>query len=99
MDMVIEILVEAFFELFVEGFLTLRSAFVPDKALSPRGRQIAGIVCLILSIVLLVGLFAGIIFLLVTDGQSVWGWVLLSVGVLYVVSGILLKIIAVIKKK
>ena len=98
MESLVDILVETFFELFGEGFITLCSAFVPQKVVSDRGKKIIGYVCLAISLILLVGLFAGIIILVETKGQSFWGWLLISLSIIYLLAGITLKIVSHIKK-
>ncbi len=98
MEFLVDILVEAFFELFGEGFIALCSAFVPQKVVSDRGKKIIGYVCLAISLVLFIGLFAGIIILVETKGQSFWGWLLISLSVIYLLAGITLKIVSHIKK-
>ena len=98
MEFLVDILVEAFFELFGEGFIALCSAFVPQKVVSERGKKIIGYVCLAISLVLFIGLFAGIIILVETKGQSFWGWLLISLSVIYLLAGITLKIVSHIKK-
>lgn len=92
MEFIFDILVEAFFELFGEGFISLCSAFVPQKVVSEKGKMIVGYVCLAISLVLLVGLFAGIIILVETKGQSFWGWLLICLNIIYLLVGITLKI-------
>ncbi len=94
MEFLFDILIEAFFELFGEGFISLCSAFVPQKAITENGRKIIRYVCLTVSLVLLVGLFAGIIILTETNGQSFWGWLLISLNIIYLLSGITLKIVS-----
>ena len=98
MEFLFDILVEAFFELFGEGFISLCSVFVPQKAVSEKRKKIIGYVCLAISLILLVGLFAGIIILVETKGQSFWGWLLISLNIIYLLAGITLKIISHIKK-
>ena len=98
MESLVDILVETFFELFGEGFITLCSAFVPQKVGSDRGKKIIGYVCLAISLILLVGLFAGIVILVETKGQSFWGWLLISLSIIYLLAGITLKIVSHIKK-
>ena len=98
MAFLFDILVEAFFELFGEGFISLCSVFVPQKVVSEKRKKIIGCVCLAISLILLVGLFAGIIILVETKGQSFWGWLLISLNIIYLLAGITLKIISHIKK-
>ena len=98
MELLFDILVEAIFEIFAEGFIALYSAFVPQKVVSEKGKKIIGYVCFAISLVLFVGLFAGIIILVETKGQSFWGWLLISLNIIYLLTGITLKIISHIKK-
>jgi hypothetical protein len=97
-EFLFDILVEAFFEIFGEGFIALCSAFIPQKVASKKRKKIICYVCLAISLILLVGLFAGIIILEETKGQSFWGWLLISLNIIYLLAGITLKIIPHIKK-
>ena len=97
MEFLFDILVDAFFELFGEGFISLCSAFIPQKVVSEKRKKIIGYVCLAISLVLFVGLFAGIVILVETKGQSFWGWLLISLNIIYLLAGIALKIISHIK--
>ena len=98
LELLFDILVEAIFESFAEGFIAFYSAFVPQKVVSEKGKKIIGYVCLAISLVLFVGLFAGIVILVETKGQSFWGWLLISLNIIYLLTGITLKIISHIKK-
>ena len=98
MEFLFDVLVEAFFELFGEGFISLCSAFVPKKVISEKRKKIINYVCLAISLALLVGLFIGIIVLVETKGHSFWGWLLISLNIIYLLTGIILKIISHIKK-
>ena len=91
-------LVEGFLELFGEGFVYLCSAFVPNKNISERAHRIIGIVVLFVSLALFVGLIVGIFLLVETNGQSFWGWLLISLSVIYIVGGIALKTFSHMKK-
>jgi len=94
MDFIVDFLVEAFLELFGEGFVSLCSAFIPNKALSGKSQRIIGIIFLIIALALFVGLIVGIVLLIETSGQSFWGWLLISLSLIYIVSGIVLKIVS-----
>ncbi len=98
MEFIFDILVEAFFELFCEGFVSLYSAFVPQKVVSEKGKKIIGYVCLAFLLALFAGLFVGIIILVETKGQSFWGWLLICLNIIYLLTGITLKILSHIKK-
>ncbi|MCH5170639.1 MAG: hypothetical protein J1F24_05065 [Oscillospiraceae bacterium] len=98
MDFIFDVLVESIFEIFVDGFLALCSAFVPQKVLTEKGKKIIGYIFLAISVVLLVGLFIGIVVLLETKGQSFWGWLLIGLNIIYIITGITLKIVSHFKK-
>ena len=98
MEFVLEFLLEAFFEIFGEGFIALSSALVPQKAVSKKGKKIIGYVCLSISLALIACLFVGIIILVETKGKSFWGWLLISLNIIYLLTGITLKIVSHIKK-
>ena len=98
MEFIFDILVEAFFEFFGEGFISLCSAFVPQKVISEKEKKIIGYVCLTVSLILFIALFAGIIILVETKGQSFWGWLLICLNIIYLLAGITLKIVSHTKK-
>jgi len=70
MEFVFELLSELFFECFGQGFITLCSCFVPDGEGKKRKAEI---LCLIVSLTLLAGLFVGIIVLSETGGKKTLG--------------------------
>ena len=98
MDFLFDILIDAFFELFGEGFFALSSTFVPEKGVSEKTKRIIGCVFFSISIILLIGLVAGIFILAETKGKSFWGWLLISLSIIYLLAGITLKIVSHIKK-
>ena len=98
MDFIFDGLFEAILEIFGEGFISLCSAFVPQKVVSEKRNKIIGYVCLAISLLLFIGLFIGIAILVETKGQNFWGWLLISLNIIYLLAGITLKIISNIKK-
>lgn len=98
MNFIFDVLVEAFFEIFAEGFIALFSAFVPQKVLTEKEKKIIGYIFLAISVVLLVGLFIGVVVFLETKGQSFWGWLLIGLNIIYIITGIILKIVSHVKK-
>ena len=98
MDMVIDIMVEAVGELFVTGFVSLYKAFVPHKCLSPKVYTVMSYVFLVLAVLLLIGSVIGVILPVETQGNSVWGWILVASAGVYLIGGILLKIIDMFKR-
>ena len=98
MDVLFDMLLEFLFTLFAEGFLYLHSAFVPNKDITPKLKKRIKVICLFVSLFLFAGLFAGIIILVELGIRNFWGWLLISLNVLYLLSAVVLKIIAHAKK-
>lgn len=96
MDFVIDFIFELFFEIFGEGFLSLCSAFVPERYLTERSKKIVGKVFMVIACILLLGLLLGI-SLVCENGKSALGWILIALNIVYVVLGITLKIISSLK--
>lgn len=94
-----DFLVEAVMEIFVEGFISLCSVFVPQKVITEKSKKIISCICLVVSFLLLVGLLIGIAILGETKGQSFLGWLLIFLNIIYLLTGIALKIVSYIKKK
>ena len=99
MDFVAGCLVEAFFELFAEGYVSLISAFMPNREMSDRAQKAIGIVLLIVGLLLFVGLIAGIILLVESGGTSALGKTFVGINIAYVVVSVVLKIVSCIKNK
>lgn len=99
MEIIFDFLFEVVVEIFVEGFISLCSVFVPQKVITSKIKKIISYVCLVVSFLLLVGLLMGIAILGETKGQSFWGWLLISLNIIYLFTGIAFKIVSYIKKK
>lgn len=99
MDFVFDLLAEFVFEIIGEGYVSLCSAFVPQRAITEKGKKIIQGIVLVVSILLFVGLFIGIAILVEAKGQSFWGWLLISLSIIYLLTGIAVKIVSHIKKK
>lgn len=99
LDILFELVLTVFVEGFVEGFVSLCTVFVPQKKLSHKATKIITWICVITSLLLLVGLFAGIVILGKTRGQNLWGWLLIAINVVYLLAGITLKLFSHIKAK
>lgn len=92
LDIVFEYILTVFVEGFVEGFVSLCTVFVPKKTISPKATKVITWVCAAISLLLLVGLIAGIIIAVETRGQSFCGWLLIAINVVYLLTGIALKL-------
>lgn len=99
MELIVDFIVEYFLTLFVEGFISLYSVFVPNKILTEEFRKKITSAFLIISLILLIGLFIGTVVLIETNGSSIIAWIFVSLSFLYIVFGIILRVISVIKKK
>lgn len=97
LDIVFEYILTVFVEGFVEGFVSLCTVFVPKKTISPKATKVITWVCAAISLLLLVGLIAGIIIAVETRGQSFWGWLLIALGIVYLLVGIALKLVSYIR--
>ena len=97
MEMIADFFLEFLVTVFVEGFLYLCTVFVPQKKLSPKATKIITAICVIASLLLLVGLFAGIIIAVETKGHSLWGWLLVALDIVYLLVGIALKLVSYIR--
>lgn len=97
LDILFELILTVFVEGFLEGFVSLCTVFVPQKKISPKAIKIITWICVIASLLLLVGLIAGIIIAVETKGQSFWGWLLVALGIVYLLVGIALKLVSYIR--
>lgn len=98
MDVIIDVLVESVFHLFGEGFVSLCLVFVPNKTISDKTKEIISIVSVFIALALLVGLVIGIVLLVETQGNSTLGWIFISLASVYVLLGIIFKIVSVFKR-
>ena len=98
-ELVLEFLGEVFLTFIAEGLLALCALFVPKKVIEKRGKKVVNWVCLIISITLILGLMVGIIILNETNARNFWGWLLISLNILFFGLGVVFKIIARVKKK
>ena len=98
MDWSIVMLLDVFLELFAEGFLSLSSVFFPNRSMSGRAQRILRVVVSLLAALMLVLLIIGVIFLAASQGESILGWIFVTVSGIYVVSAIVLKIVVAIRK-
>ena len=98
MDWSIVMLLDVFLELFAEGFMSLSSAFFPNRSMSDRAQRILRVVVCLLAVLMLVLLIIGVVFLAASQGKSILGWIFVGMCNIYVLAAIVLKIIAEIRK-
>lgn len=93
LNLLIKFFISTIFESFCNGFVSLCSYFVPNKQFSDKAQRIILIVFIVLAFILLIGLVVGIFIVVKTSGKSFWGWMLISLNVIYIISGVLLKLV------
>lgn len=93
MEAVLEIICEIFGEVFLEiicGILGyIAKGYLPKKFIKREYKKLKSVVA-IMSISEFLALLAAVIMLIVNDGRSILGWILLALSVLYIVLGIVL---------
>ncbi len=103
MELIFDFLVEGFMTVFAEGILEafayVTSCFIPEKKISEKASKGITIAAVIVSLALFVAFFVGIILLIATGGKGFWGWFLFSLGGIYLLLGITLKLISLMHKK
>lgn len=89
MGCLVDFFVEFFVELFGEGFVSLSEAFIP-AGLSKKKRKIIKTVSAVISVILLLGMVTGIVLLVDTKGENLWGWLPIILGAVYIIFGAVL---------
>ena len=96
MEAVLEIICEIFGEVFLEiicGILGyISKGYLPKKFIKREHKKLKTVVAL-MSISEFLALLAAVIMLIVNDGRSIFGWILLALSVLYIVLGIILALL------
>lgn len=93
MGLILDVIIYVVFEFLGEFFVSVFTAFIPSRKLSIKDYRIIFVVGLIISVFLFVGLVYGIILLVESNAQSVLGWIFVSLAVIYVLTGIVFKLI------
>ncbi|MBR3836437.1 MAG: hypothetical protein IKJ69_06620 [Clostridia bacterium] len=99
MDLVCEVLVEFFAELFCEAFLSASTEIVPYEKLPRKKREKYKFIVAVVSVVLLVLLVIGGIILLETNGNSELGKILIGFPTVYILTAVVLMIKKLRKRK
>ncbi|MBO5402369.1 MAG: hypothetical protein J6A85_04250 [Clostridia bacterium] len=96
MEAVLEIICEIFGEVFLEiicGILGyIAKGYLPKKFIKREHKKLKTVVA-IMSISEFLALLTAVIMLIVNDGRSIFGWILLSLSVVYIVLGIILALL------
>lgn len=93
MELLCDFLFELFFEIVGEGFIALATAFLPSHTVSPRAERIIRILFTVLAAALLFALLIGICLVIDGEGHSLLGWLLIGLGVAYVLLSAVLPVI------
>ncbi|MBR6776160.1 MAG: hypothetical protein IKM27_00285 [Clostridia bacterium] len=96
MEAVLEIICEIFGEVFLEiicGILGyIAKGYLPKIFIKGEHKKLKTVVA-IMSISEFLALLTAVIMLIVNDGRSIFGWILLALSVLYIVLGIILALL------
>ena len=98
MDIIFEVLVEFFTELFCEGFLSASTEIVPYDKLPREKREKYEFIVVVISVILLISLFIGVIMLLQTKGKSELGKILIGFPIVYILTAVVLLIKKLVKR-
>ena len=90
---------EPIFEAVMDGVVGSAHYLIPGKKLSRKAKRIIAYVICFLGLAMLISLISGVIFLVDNKGESVAGWIMVSVAVAYFLVLILLRIVAVVYKR
>lgn len=98
MDIIFEVIVEFFAELFCEGFLSASTEIVPYDKLPREKREKYEFIVAVISVILLIALFIGVIMLLQTKGKSELGKILVGFPIAYILTAVVLLIKKLVKR-
>lgn len=88
-EIICEIFGEVVFEIIAAFLGYIAKGYLPKKFIKREHKKLKTVVA-IMSISEFLALLAAVIMLIVNDGRSILGWVLLALSVLYIVLGIVL---------
>lgn len=98
MDIIFEVIVEFFAELFCEGFLSASTEIVPYDKLPREKREKYEFIVVVISVILLISLFIGVIMLLQTKGKSELGKILIGFPIVYILTAVVLLVKKLVKR-
>ena len=98
MDIIFEVLVEFFAELFCEGFLSASTEIVPYDKVPREKREKYKLIVVVISVVLLILLVIGGVMLLETKGKSELGKILIGFPIVYILAAVVLLIKKLVKR-
>ena len=92
MDIIFEVIVEFFAEIFCEGFLSASTEIVPYDKLPRDKREKYKFIVVLISVILLILLVIGGVMLLETKGKSELGKILIGFPIVYILTAVVLLI-------
>lgn len=98
MDIIFEVIVEFFAEIFCEGFLSASTEIVPYDKLPREKREKYEFIVVVISVILLISLFIGVIMLLQTKGKSELGKILIGFPIVYILTAVVLLVKKLVKR-
>ena len=98
MDIIFEVLVEFFAELFCEGFLSASTEIVSYDKVPREKREKYKLIVVVISVVLLILLVIGGVMLLETKGKSELGKILIGFPIVYILAAVVLLIKKLVKR-
>ena len=98
MDIIFEVIVEFFAEMFCEGFLSASTEIVPYDKLPRDKREKYKFIVVLISVILLILLVIGGVMLLETKGKSELGKILIGFPIVYILTAVVLLIKKLVKR-
>ena len=98
MDIIFDFLFEIFAEVLCESFLSLYTAFTPDKKISPKTKKTVEVIAGATGFVLFICLIFGGAMLLDSKGKSDLGKILIGFPIVYFLTAMVLFIKKLVKR-
>ena len=98
MDIIFEVIVEFFADIFCEGFLSASTEIVPYDKLPRDKREKYKFIVVLISVILLILLVIGGVMLLETKGKSELGKILIGFPIVYILTAVVLLIKKLVKR-
>ncbi len=98
MDVIFEVIVEFFAEMFCEGFLSASTEIVPYDKLPREKREKYKFIVVVISVILLILLVIGGVMLLETKGKSELGKILIGFPIVYILTAVVLLVKKLVKR-
>ena len=98
MDIIFEVIVEFFAEIFCEGFLSASTEIVPYDKLPRDKREKYKFIVVLISVILLILLVIGGVMLLETKGKSELGKILIGFPIVYILTAVVLLVKKLVKR-